>query len=188
MSGPAKTLGDGEGEQRLRAAAEALEGMAVELSMAFDSVHRPAGTDPRMTSGFLVTTGATGSRVQFTSFAHRRSRDAARESDQNELGYSVEAGSLMRGMKPRRDGDFGRGGVERTVLSGVGELRVELLDGLTLEWVERWDSREGPTRARLPRQVRIALTLSAGDDGEAVTLGTRALLPLEHALNHASYR
>jgi general secretion pathway protein J len=67
-----------------------LERMARELSMAYTSAHRnPNELLRTMITGLVATDSSDNSRVDFTSFSHRRLYRNAHESDQNELSYFV---------------------------------------------------------------------------------------------------
>ena len=67
-----------------------LERMARELSMAYVSSQlNPNEALRPMLTAFVAKDDGSGSRVDFTSFSHRRLYRDAHESDQNELGYFV---------------------------------------------------------------------------------------------------
>lgn len=191
LRAPSSTIarGDAGREAKLREVALVLERMATELSMAYVSAHAPFDAPSRMQSGLYARLEGDDSIVDFTSLSHVRRSEAARESDQNELGYALIDGALMRRMQAHVDDDFTDGGTATVLLRGVTGFQLRFLDGETLEWVDRWNARTGDPRLHLPRQVRIAITFPDPEDASAeLTLGTRALLPLHHALNHAMYR
>lgn len=180
--------GDTDVDSRRTQAAIVLEQIAVELSMAFVSVYvPPEGGLARLQSAFVVRQDAGNSRIDFTSFGHHRLDDDARESDQHEIGYRLDGDALVQRAQARLD-DPMSGGTETVLLEGVTAFELELLDGESLEWVDSWQAGNGADqRRRLPLQVRVRLTLR-DDDGEPFTLGTRARVQLEHALNHTAYR
>jgi type II secretion system protein J len=187
---PTVARGDAGREAKLREAAKVVERMATELSMAYASAHAPFESPPRMQSGLYARLDGDDSIVDFTSISHARTSDAARESDQNELGYALIDGVLMRRMQTYVDEDFTDGGTASVLLRGVTGFRLRFLDGQSLEWVDTWHARTSdPPSLRLPRQVRITITLPDPEDPSAeLMVGTRALLPLHHPLNHAIYR
>jgi hypothetical protein len=119
----------------------------------------------------------------------------AHESDQNELSYFLADDPrgtgkvLARRMQPRIDDRPEEGGRVEVVLEEVLELDIEYLDPATWEWVRSWDSTSAAGQAnRLPAQVKIRLTVQGViHEDQRETFGTRAILPLTWALNHALY-
>lgn len=175
----------------------AMERMVRELSMAFVSVH--VNPNPQLQSQLTAFHGYRqnrGSRIDFTSFSHRRLYRDAHESDQNELSYFLarhpehrDQRVLARREQRRIDADPDRGGEVTILVEDVRELQLEYLDSLTLEWVDAWDAAPNGTQAnRLPMQVRIRLVVPGVIDprrDEVYT--TRAVIPITWALNHAVY-
>lgn len=171
----------------------ALERMSRELSMAFVSIHR----NPNSMLQVMNTAFVGDDRgVDFTSFSHQRLLRDSNESDQNELGYFVAphpdgngTNVLARRQQRRIDDDPLRGGDVMILVEDVVDLHLEYLDPLSGEWLRSWDTTQASMQPnRLPAQVKIRLTIpDPRREEEQLTLGTRAAIPLQWALNHAAY-
>jgi general secretion pathway protein J len=176
----------------------AMERMVREISQAFVSVHVNPNTALIYSSTiFHGRHEGGGSRLDFTSFSHRRLFRDAHESDQNELGYFLvehrdeetreSLTSLVRRESRRIDEDPEEGGQLTILVDDVREFELQYLDPLSIEWVEEWNTT-GTEANRLPAQVMSRLVvpaLSDPDDDEFYT--TRAMVPITYALNHAVY-
>lgn len=171
----------------------ALNRMARELSMAYVSAQ--INPNPVLQ---VVKTAFVGKddRVDFTSFSHQRLLRNSHESDQNELGYFVTSDPddpskkvLARREQNRIDDDPLSGGKIMIMVENVDELKLSYLDPTSGQWLDSWDTTQGAMQPnRLPMQVKILLTVpDLHHDGETLTLGTRASLPLQFGLNPATY-
>lgn len=175
----------------------AMERMVRELSMAFVSVHvNPNAQLQAVLTTFHGYRQGRGSRVDFTSFSHRRLYRDAHESDQNELSYFLarhpehrDQTVLVRREQRRIDANPEEGGELTIMVEDVRSFELEYLDGLTLEWVDAWDATPTGTQAnRLPTQVRIRLEVPGiVSPRRTETYTTRAVIPITWALNHAVY-
>jgi general secretion pathway protein J len=176
-----------------------LDRMVRELSMAYVSAQAEINPDESMRvvrTCFIATEATGGSRIDFTSFSHRRLYRNAHESDQNELSYYVTAhpedGSrdvLARREQNRIDDDPQQGGQAQIMIDDVTEFSLRFLDPLTGEWVTTWNAAMESTHPnRLPAQVEIKVTVpNIRGQGPEHTFGTRVTLPMRMALNHAIY-
>jgi general secretion pathway protein J len=175
----------------------AMERMVRELSAAYVSIH--VNPNPQLAMVRTIFHGrreGRGSRIDFTSFSHRRLYRDAHESDQNELGFFVhefrdEDGenhtSLVRREQNRVDDDPERGGPVSVLIEDVEEFELSYLDPVSLQWRDSWDST-GTEQNRLPAQVRIRLVVpGTRDPRHEETYTTRAMIPIQWALNHAVY-
>ena len=175
----------------------ALERMARELTMAFVSTHVNPSLDLRVVdTAFIGKDNGKDDRIDFTSFSHRRLYRNARESDQNEISYFVtehpdEPGVqvLARREQNRIDDDPRRGGKSQILVENVEEFNLEYFDPLLTDWVQTWDTEDMLAQPnRLPTQVRIRLAVKdPRRRGETQAFGTRVMIPLTYALNHANY-
>lgn len=175
-----------------------MERMVREVSQAFVSIHvNPNSALNHMSTIFHGRREGHGSRLDFTSFSHRRLFRDAHESDQNELGYFVmehrdeetrETRTVLVRRESRRIDESPEEGGQLTILvDEVREFELTYLDPLSIEWVEEWDTT-GLEANRLPAQVMIRLVVPSlvdEDDDEVYT--TRAMVPITYALNHAVY-
>ncbi|MDH5673460.1 MAG: prepilin-type N-terminal cleavage/methylation domain-containing protein [Myxococcales bacterium] len=175
-----------------------LERIARELSMAYMSDQlNPSPALQVVQTGFVGKEGGHGSRVDFTSFSHRRLYRDAHESDQNELSYFLtdhpEDSSrtvLARREQRRIDDDFRKGGSSQILIEDVESFELSYLDPLSGEWTGSWDSTQAAMQFnRLPSQVRIVIEVpNVRGKGPDEKFGTRAWIPLRFALNHATYQ
>jgi general secretion pathway protein J len=175
----------------------ALARMARELTMAFVSTHVNPSLDLRVVdTAFIGKDNGKDDRIDFTSFSHRRLYRNARESDQNEISYFVtehpdDPGVLVlaRREQNRIDEDPRRGGKSQILVENVEEFNVEYFDPLLTDWVQTWNTEDMLAQPnRLPTQVRIRLAVKdPRRRGETQAFGTRVMIPLTYALNHASY-
>jgi general secretion pathway protein J len=173
-----------------------LERMVRELSMAYVSIHRnPSPALQTSLTCFIGSDEGGGSRIDFTSFSHRRLYRDAHESDQNELSYLLTSepdGSsqtvLARREQHRVDDDPQEGGRTQVLIADVAGFELSYLDPLTGEWLSTWDSNQPAMQPnRLPTQVKILVTVE-DERGRERVYGTRASLPMVFALNHAMYK
>jgi len=176
-----------------------LERMAREFSMAYVSAH--INPDPSLQvvkTTFKGTEDGSSSRVDFTSLSHRRLYRNAHESDQNELSYFVtdhpedrSRQVLARREQRRVDDDPTEGGEAQILIDDIEEFNLRYLDPETGEWLSTWDATYWGTTVgtqpnRLPSQVEIKVTVpNVRGDGPSQTFGTRAMIPIRYALNHA---
>lgn len=175
----------------------ALERLARELTMAFVSTHVNPSLDLRVSNtAFIGTDSGRDDRIDFTSFSHRRLYRNARESDQNEISYFVtehpddpDVDVLARREQNRIDDDPRTGGKSQILLENVEEFNIEYFDPLLSDWVQTWDTVNALAQPnRLPTQVRIRLGVKdPRRPSETQTFGTRVVIPITYALNHANY-
>lgn len=177
-----------------------LERMARELSMAYVSTHlNPSFNLRESETGFIGRSRLGRDRVDFASFAHRRMRQDAKESDQSEIGYFLTRDPEARGTRSyvlaRReqfpiDKDPKSGGRIVGLVKNVESLELRYLDPQSWEWLRSWDTTQGATGQpnRLPAQVKIILKVRPPYNSDTVlTFGTRAVLGIRWGLNHANY-
>lgn len=173
----------------------AIDRMVREFSSAYVSIH----TNP---SSMLVTSmtlfkgepRGRGSRIDFTSFSHRRLYRDAHESDQNELSYYITQHPddsskrvLARREQRRIDDKPDEGGQVTILIEDIKEFKLEFFDPVAQEWVERWDT-QGAQMNRLPAQVKIKIVVPAFENSTRnETYVTRVAIPITYALNHAVY-
>lgn len=175
-----------------------IERIARELSMAFVSAQsNPDLSLQVVKTAFIAKDSGKGSSIDFTSFSHRRLYRDAHESDQNELGYFLADDPddpsqtvLARREQARIDDDPETGGSTQILIRGVSGFELSFLEPQTGEWLSTWDTTQGAMQPnRLPTQVRITVTIpSSTGRGPDLVFATRAMLPLEYGLNHATYR
>jgi len=176
----------------------AIERIAQELSMAYTSAHRnPNETLRTMISGLVAKESGSNSRVDFTSFSHRRLYRNAHESDQNELSFFVANDPKNQGKKVlarreqrRVDDDFTKGGQSQILVEDIRKFELSFFDPLTSEWAGIWDTTQTAMQPnRLPMQAKILITVpSVTGKGPDQTFGTRTNLPITYALNFAAYK
>ena len=74
-------------------------------------------------------------------------------------------------------------------MENIEEFNIEYYDPLLSEWVQTWDTINALGQPnRLPAQVRIRLAVKdPRRPNETQTFGTRVVIPITYALNHANY-
>jgi len=163
---------------------QALLRMAREIQMAFLTEHRDCD-DPRTKTQFIAKRSSGGSRLDFASFSHFKSRADANESDQNELAYYVETDpddsqmtSLFRREQHRIDDEPEEGGVAQVLAENVVDLAFEFYDPKEDRWEDEWDSTDIDYKDRLPMFVAIRLKVKGldGKDDEEFMTKTRVFL------------
>ena len=174
-----------------------VERMARELSMAFMSAQLNPDESLRVVkTGFIGKEASGGSRVDFTSFSHKRLYRDAHESDQNEISYFVADDPddsrikvLARREQARIDDDFEKGGRTQIMIRDVTSFELSYLDPTSGEWLSTWDSTQAVMQFnRLPTQVRIKVTIPNSGSRQDLVFATRTELMMQYALNHATYR
>lgn len=175
-----------------------LERVAQELSMAYTSLQVNANEALRpMITAFIAKERGNSSRVDFTSFSHRRLYRNAHESDQNEISYFVTQDPressqkvLARREQRRPDDDPEKGGQSQVLVENIKSFELAFLDPLSGEWVSTWDTTQAAMQSnRLPSQAKIMLTVpNVRGQGEDQTFTTRTWFPNTYALNFTLYR
>lgn len=150
----------------------ALTRITRDLRSAFLSLH--VNQEPRaaaVITAFKGRSGTGGSRLDFTTFTHRRLRRGTHEGDACEVGYQLldRRGAASRGMdlvrreSPRIDNDPERGGVIDVLVPEVKSFEVRFFDEVADRWTETWDSTQATGQVgRLPLRVRVTLALEEG--------------------------
>jgi general secretion pathway protein J len=177
--------------ERARQGREAVLRIARELTSAYLSMHQPQNIAlaTRITA-FVGKGGRTQSRVDFSSFAHRRIQRDQPESDQAEIGYFVSRDpdkdgkfDLVRREQSPPDMEPTRGGVVNVVAEDVEEFELKFFDPLTGSWQDTWDSTQVSGQPnRLPLEVRVKLTLKGTAGGNPSTFTTKVMLPIQQPL------
>lgn len=173
--------------------------MSRELSMAYISDQAYSNSNQALwvvQTAFHGREEGSGSRIDFTSFSHRRLYRDTHESDQNELSYFIAPNPedrsrdvLARREQRRIDDKPEEGGQIQILIDNVTSFNLRYLDPLTGEWLTTWDaSRTGTQPNRMPSQVEILVTVpNIRSGGREQTFGTRAMIPIRFGLNHATY-
>jgi general secretion pathway protein J len=175
-----------------------LERIVAELSMAYVSAQRnPNETLRPVITAFIAKEVGNGTRIDFTSFSHRRLYRNAHESDQNELSYFVtqdphkpDQRVLARREQRRVDDNPQKGGESQVLIENVKGFKVSFLEPLTTMWLDSWDPSPAAMQPnRLPSQAKILLTVpNLSGKGPDQVFGTRTWFPITYALNFSIYR
>jgi len=169
--------------------------IARELQSAYLSLHTPTvpALQTRLTA-FIASSSTNYDRVDFASFAHRRTEASSHESDQAEIGYFVVRDpdhdgkmDLVRREQVPMDMDPKRGGVVNVVAENVESFSLRFLDPMSGLWVETWDTQQAATGQynRLPLEIEIKLTLAEVPGAAAATYTTKTTLPMQQPLSFA---
>jgi len=160
----AATVARQQGE-RYAGARLALTRLSRELTMAFLSEHYDSARfrdRPTLFKG-------DGDKLLFTTMAHVRLVQDAKESDQSLVEYLVERDpvsgedALFRREKVRIDDEPDRGGRKDLVASNVKGLSLRYWDLKRKEWVREWSTRTPEKLNELPTRVRIELEVKLAD-------------------------
>ena len=151
--------------ERYAGARLALTRMSRELSMAFLSEHYDRARFRDRPTLF------NGERDQllFSTMAHVRLAQDAKESDQAMVEYLVErdptsgTDALYRREKVRIDDEPDRGGRKDLVATNVKALSLRYWDPKRKEWVREWSTRTPEKLNELPTRVRIELEVKLAD-------------------------
>lgn len=169
--------------------------MTRDLRGAFLSLH--ANQSPSLvavSTQFVGTSFGGSSRLDMTTFTHRRLRRDSHEGDACEVGYRVEAhrgenGSpsegqdLLRRESARIDTDPLRGGVVDVLMPGIRSLDIRYYDDQAQRWIDTWDTSQATAQpARLPPRVRITLTLTEDPGNQERVYSTETALLLTRPL------
>jgi general secretion pathway protein J len=175
-----------------------IERMAQELATSYTSAQRNINEALRtMLTGLVAKEEGSNTRVNFTSFSHRRLYRNAHESDQNEITYFITRDPddsskdvLARREQRRVDDDLEKGGQSQILISDVTAFELSFYDPLTQEWQATWDSTQSASQPnRLPLQAKINVTVpNLTGKGSDQTFGTRTFFPITYALNFSLYR
>ena len=151
--------------ERYAAARLALTRLSREVSMAFLSDHYDRG---RFRDRPTLFKGEED-KLLFTTMAHVRLVQDAKESDQSVVEYLVERDpvsgedALFRREKVRIDDEPDRGGRKDLVATHVKKLGLQYWDLKRKEWVREWSTRTPEKLNELPTRVRIELELKLAD-------------------------
>jgi general secretion pathway protein J len=160
----AATVAREQGE-RYAGARLALTRLSREVSMAFLSEHydRSQFRDrPTLFKGDSDT-------LLFSTMAHVRLAQDAKESDQSMVEYRVERDplsgedALFRREKARLDDEPDRGGRKDLVATHVKRLSLQYWDLRRKEWVREWSTRTPERLNELPTRVRVELEVKLAD-------------------------
>jgi general secretion pathway protein J len=184
--------GEGMRAERVHEGREALQHIVHDLSSAYLSMHVP--TVQALVTGKTAFVGKNSTqfdRLDFTSFAHRRTDRDSHESDQAEVGYFVvvdpevpDKMDLVRREQTPIDLDPLKGGIVDVVAEDIQEFDVRFLDPLTGQWVDAWDSMQVTGQPnRLPLAVRIRLVLNGVGSGAPYAYTTKIFLPIQQPLS-----
>ncbi|MFL5321754.1 MAG: type II secretion system protein GspJ [Myxococcaceae bacterium] len=186
----AKEVVEGEAE-RYRMIRAAMNRMQREISAAFVSdrydnkQYRDQNDRP---------TNFIGERehLLFTSFAHQRLYQDAKESDQMVVEYSVKSSpstdkaargrdDIIRRENPILGERMDRGGSEDILFEGVKKLEFAYWDSDKKEWTDEWDTRRAERKSILPTRVKITIH-TTDENGKEVQYTTQARIMLNTEL------
>jgi len=186
---------------RFREGRLAVGRIARELQSAYLSAHEPLPpAQPVQKTAFVGSLASPSSRLDFTTFAHRRLDANAKESDQAEVSYFTQPSpedpdriDLVRRSSPRIDLEPESGGRLDVLATDVDYFALEYLDPVTGAFVDRWDTRQATEQlGRLPLQVQVTLVLKGGrrvqSDAEPppIRLVTKIPIPISKPLAFAT--
>lgn len=117
--------------------------------------------------------GRPADRVDFTAFSHLAWQKGSPATDLCEVGYRLEPDedtgevTLFRRQQVLPDGDLEGGGEQVALSEDVTALEIRYEDDQGNE-IDGWDSRTGEQEGRLPRTIRLRLTVRGVSGSETV--------------------
>ena len=178
-------------ESRYNNARVAMVRMTRELSMAYLSMH--VAPDKRSQTLFKAKNESPIDRVLFSSMAHLRLRRGSHESDMSYIAYYGEPGKDASGkynlvrrelamrpsldLKPEED----KSGTSDVLAEDVVALELKYWDDQQREWLDDWDTTGVEKANRLPRLVKITLTV-LDESGKEMTFTTKTRLYMDKPL------
>jgi general secretion pathway protein J len=175
--------------ERYAAARLALSRMAREVSMAFlsenyDHIRFGSSADRRPT--LFV---GRDDQVLFSTMAHQRLYQDARESEQAIVEYTVEPDpdgsgekALFRREKVHLDDEPDRGGRKDLVATHVTGLTIAYWDRKRSDWAREWSTKSVENSTALPSRVRFTLEVKL-PDGRTERFVTEARIEVRTVLS-----
>ncbi len=158
----------------------AMSRMSRELSMAFLSDRFDAKRYRERPTHFVGEDSGDDDTLRFTTLAHERLFEDAKESDQAVVEYRVGADPddrskqvLFRREKTVIDDQPDQGGADVVLAEDVKGLNFEYWDVKQKEWVSEWDTNDMERKNHLPERVKITL-LVEDDAGKTRKFTTQA--------------
>jgi general secretion pathway protein J len=170
--------------ERYAGARLALTRLSRELSMAFLSEHYDRGRFRDRPTFFK----GQEDKLLFSTMAHVRLVQDAKESDQSLVEYLVErdpvsgSDALFRREKVRLDDEPDRGGRKDLVATHVKGLSLQYWDLKRKEWVREWSTRTPEKLNELPTRVRMVLEVTLAD-GRTEKFSTQARVAITTPLD-----
>lgn len=166
----------------------AMNRMAREISMAFlTHPTRDLGKE-RMWKTIFKTEGSSPTKLHFTSFAHQRLRENAKECDQSEISYFVDRDpddrdvqNLMRREDVRIDSEPEEGGRAYVLAEDVKDFKLRFFDPKDDDWTDEWDTDDPEFENRLPTIVEITLIIE-DENRKEMKFVTKTRINLVNAL------
>ncbi len=166
----------------------ALTRMSREISMAYVSDNYDTARFRERPTHFVGKDSGTDDEIRFTTLAHERLYEDAKESDQSIVEYRIDRDpddrnkmALIRREKTVIDEDADDGGTEAVIATGVEGLDFEYYDTEEKDWQREWDTYDVAFANQLPERVRITLH-AKGDDGKVRKYTTQAVVFLRTPL------
>ncbi len=146
-----------------------LQRMSREISMAFISDNYDPKRYRERPTHFVGRDSGDDDELRFTTLAHERMYQDAKESDQSVVEYRIDRDpddreklALIRREKTVIDEDPDDGGTEAVLATGIEGLDFEYWDVEEKDWSREWDTHDTGYTDRLPERVRI--TIHAKDE------------------------
>lgn len=173
----------------------ALARIARELQSAFISAHEPLlVTASTRTTIFIGQDSRPADRIDFTSFSHRRLRENAKESDQNEISYYDSRDpdvsgktDLVRREDKVIDLEPEKGGVVNVVAEDIESFELQYYDPISRDWTDTWDSSQPAAQfGRLPMFVKVSLEIKGPDPRKPILFQTKVPIAMQYPLCFAT--
>lgn len=162
----------------------ALDRMSREISMAYLSERYDRRRFRDRPTHLVAEDSGDDDTLRFTTLAHERLYEDAKEGDQAVVEYRVgrdpedrDRNVLFRRVNPVIDDRPEEGGVEAILADGVEGLSFEFWDVKDQEWTDDWDTNDVERKNELPERVRLTIVVK-GDDGKERRFSTQSMIVL----------
>lgn len=180
-----------EVDQRYHNIRVAMDRMSRELAAAFltsNARHKNAQRGRKWVTQFKAKPDGDFAKINFVAFAHQILLKDAKESDQCELGYFVDADpdkpgvlNLMRREAYLIDTEPEEGGRAEILAENIKKFTLRFWNARSEEWVDTWDTEKSEFTGRLPAVVEIGLVI-LDENGEELPFLTKTRIVLTSEL------
>jgi len=137
-----------------------IDKIKTDLRLAFIADSKFDGSDKKFITGFKGEAEA----INFSTMSNLHFMKNKKESDQVHVGYLLEKNDSGYYNLSRRKTDYllddlEKGGKSFALLSNVKEVKFEFYDSNKEEWKKEWDTGSVSYAGRLPKTVKVTLTL-----------------------------
>lgn len=177
-------------DQIYQTARIAMDSIVKDLSMAFlvtnSELLGKTKDGQTVETAFIGDDKGGFDELNFNSFSNWRMYRDTKESEQAEIGYSVERDEedkelyrLTRRVSPYLDDNVIEGGSKEPVAVGITGFELEYYDGREHDWTKNWNSEEVDQKDKMPRAVKVTISFKDADNpDEMISFSTIGFIEL----------